>query len=143
MGVRLYPQTKDAATLEKLAGVPAGTMHLLDLWKEMQKVYCEAKGVTPFSSSLEDQAHGRDIGIDFFSISHGSDVDWLETFLLNGWGKFSYKIPGQEECGELGPCREAVLMLKSSSAASFYGIDTDNALDVLDVIVEAGGVYWG
>lgn len=139
MGTRLYPNTKDAAKLEKLAGVPEGTMRALQLWEEMQTVYWNHIGISKYDDD--------DKGYDMWTIAHNSDVGTLEGFLLNGWGKFDLSlIPLDEDGGEESRiCGDAngslaVQLLMSSSA--FEYMDCKDILKVFDLVVESEGVHW-
>jgi len=132
MGVRLYPQTKDAATLERLAGVPEGTMRLLNLHEEMVKVYMAAQS--------DD---GEDVGYDIYCLIKDTPVQKLEEFLLFGWGKFDYSLlPAEmreEPCGDL-PANElaARILLTTSGAMPHWDLQ-----DASVFVHLSGGVTWG
>jgi hypothetical protein len=131
MGIRLYPNTKDAAVLEQLAGVPSGTMQQLDLWKEMQLLYRQKYGLGPYD---DEGPEGVDVGYAFHCICSGSDIQKLQDFLLFGWGKFDYPIPAHQECGSLPDCADAVMLL--DTAHSFSG-------NARHAVMLAEGVHWG
>jgi hypothetical protein len=132
MGIRLYPNTKDAAALEQLAGVPKGTMALLQLWEEMEKTYRASKGLGPYD---DEDEHGNDIGYAMYCLVKDHPVMDLQDFLLFGWGKFSCPVPAghEEETGCLPSGPEAAALLR---ATRFEG----NARETVEL---AGGVYWG
>ena len=132
MGIRLYPNTTDAAALEQLAGVPRGTMQQLDLWKEMQELYRQKYGLGLYD---DEGPKGVDVGYAFHCIVNGSDIQKLEDFLLFGWGKFDCPVPAghEEETGCLPSGPEAAALLRTTR---FEG----NARETVEL---AGGVHWG
>lgn len=140
MGIRLYPNTKDATVLERLARVPEGTMRLLQLRKEMEKVYRESQGLGPYDSYDQD---GNDVGYDIYCLFEGTPVDKLDNFLLNGWGKFCYSfLPAEmreDWCGALPPDEIAARLLLSSSGAMPHW----DLQDALEIVQRSGGVHWG
>jgi len=132
MGVRLYPNTKDAAKLEKLAGVPRGTMAQLEILKEAEQLYRAA----------HPEVDEGEVGYSFYCIAKGSDVAQLDNFLSEGWSKFqsSDLLSGEDVyCGAAPVGKLACqLLLRSSGAMPHW-----DQLDALDIIVEAEGVHWG
>jgi hypothetical protein len=137
MGIRLYPNTQDATVLERLAGVPSGTMRLLHLHREMVKVYMEFKALT-----YDD--NGNDVEYDIYCLFKGTPVDKLDNFLLNGWGKFDYSLlpaemQEEEEWGQLPSGEQAAQLLLSADEAMPHW----DLQDALQVVAECGGVNWG
>jgi len=132
MGVRLYPNTKDAAKLEKLAGVPRGTMAQLEILREAEQLYRAA----------HPEADEDEVGYSFYCIAKGSDVAQLDSFLSQGWGKFQSADLLSEEDVYFGSAPvgklACQLLLRSSGAMPHW-----DQLDALDIIVEAEGVHWG
>ena len=132
MGVRLYPNTTDAAKLEKLAGVPRGTMTQLEIFREAEQLYRAA----------HPEADEDEVGYSFYCIAKGSDVETLDSFLSDGWGKFQCAgllteedmYLGNEPVGRLA-CQ---LLLSSNGAMPHW-----DQLDALDIIVLSEGVHWG
>ena len=132
MGVRLYPNTKDAAKLEKLAGVPEGTMAQLEILRESERLYCAA----------HPEVDKDEVGYNFFCISKGSDVGTLDDFLLQGWGKFqSTGLLEEEEdsCVGSAPVGKLACQLLLNSTGCMPHWDQ---LDALDILVLSEGVHW-
>ena len=67
MGVRLYPVTKDKAVLEKLAGVPAGTVRRYE--------------------SLGEMYSDRDWEVFQYIVNADESLARWANFIGNGWGK--------------------------------------------------------
>ena len=132
MGVRLYPNTTDAAKLEKLAGVPQGTMAQLEILREAERLYLAA----------HPEVDAYEVGYNFYCISKGSDVETLDSFLSDGWGKFQAADLLTEEDRYLGSAPvgklACQLLLQSSGAMPHW-----DQLDALDIIVLSEGVHWG
>ena len=140
MGIRLYPNTKDATVLERLAGVPEGTMRLLQLREEMEKSYRTSKGLGKYD---EYDQEGNEVGYDLYCLFQGTPVEQLDNFLISGWGTFDYRsLPAemQEECfGELPVgVLAARLLLSSSGAMPHWDLQ-----DALEIVEKSGGVNWG
>lgn len=147
MGTRLYPNTKDTATLEKLAGVQSGTMRQLDLWKEMKATYLSAN----------DISDDDDIGFDMWCIVHGSEVERLYNFLLNGWGKFDLSLIPLDENGsdnsrvsgeaKVGGLAFQLLMsasrIRSEVVDDPFLSDAELSVKVVEILSMAEGVHWG
>ena len=132
MGVRLYPNTTDAAKLEKLAAVPHGTMALLEILREAEQLY---RAAHPEMDEYE-------VGDNFYRISKGSAVETLDSFLSEGWGKFQSAGLLPEEDMYLGNApvgRLACQLLLNSSGAMPHW----DQLDALDIVVLSEGVHWG
>lgn len=72
MATRLYPLTKNKASIEKMAGVPEGTHAKLD---EIESRYSEMRG---------DEFH--------HTIHADSNVGALYNFILFGWGRVQWPI---------------------------------------------------
>ena len=140
MGIRLYPNTKDASVLERLAGVPEGTKRLLHLHQEMVKVYMESKGLSPYDSYDEE---GNDVGYDIHCLIKDTPVKRLEDFLLFGWGKFDYSsLPAEmqeQEWGRLPVGEKAAQLLLSTEGAMPHW----DLQDAMQLVAECGGVNWG
>jgi len=132
MGVRLYPNTTDAAKLEKLAGVPQGTMAQLEILREAERLYRAA----------HPEVDEDEVGYSFYCIAKGSDVETLDSFLCQGWGRFSAEDLLSEEDASLGnaPVGKLAcqLLLRSFGAKPHW-----DQLDALDIVVLSEGVHWG
>lgn len=132
MGVRLYPNTTDAAKLEKLAGVPRGTMAQLEILREAEQLYRAA----------HPEADADEVGYSFYCIANGSDVATLDSFLSQGWGKFDSTglLTEEDECCGTAPVGKLAcqLLLNSSGAMPHW-----DQLDALDIVVLSEGVHWG
>lgn len=121
MGIRLYPRTRDVATLEKLAGVPAGTAARLDEVKARHK---------EVEDKLDRQA-AFDVGYHHWcEINDDPHLGKYDNFLLYGWGKCGW--PACQGENGFGHCDD-VETIKEIFA--YHGIVADPAL--------TGGVYWG
>jgi len=72
MATRLYPLTKNKASIEKMAGVPEGTHAKLE---EIESRYSEMRG---------DEFH--------HAIHADSNVGALYNFILFGWGRVQWPI---------------------------------------------------
>jgi hypothetical protein len=89
MGMRLYPNTQRVESVEKLAGVPAGTMERLDALRKQYGVDDESLGFFE-----RENAYGR-----FFDAKErDANVNVLDHFVLFGWGKV-YSPEHQNEWG--------------------------------------------
>jgi hypothetical protein len=131
MGVRLYPNTKDAAKLEKLAGVARGTMAQLEILQEAERLYRAA----------HPEADEHEVGYSFYCIAQRSDVAKLDNFLSEGWGKFQSAglLEGENVYSGNAPVgRLACQLLLSSNRAMPHW----DQLDALDIVVLSEGVHW-
>ena len=73
MATRLYPLTKNEASLEKMANVPEGTMNRLNV--------------------LLDSRASYDVSDAFYeAIAADADAQQLYHFILFGWGRVRYPI---------------------------------------------------
>lgn len=145
MGIRLYPNTQDAATLEWLAGVPEGTMRLLHLHREMVKVYMEFKGLSPYNeiTIVQYDGEGNDVGYDIHCLIKDTPVEKLADFLLFGWGKFDYRsLPAEMQeqgWGRLPVGEQAAhLLLSTEEAMPHWDLQ-----DAMQLVAKCGGVNWG
>lgn len=132
MGVRLYPNTTDAAKLEKLAGVPRGTMAQLEILREAKQLYRAA----------HPEADEDEVDYSFYCIAKGSEVATLSNFLSQGWGKFQSAGLLPEEDMYMGNApvgRLACQLLLNSNGAMPHW----DQLDALDIVVLSEGVHWG
>ncbi len=77
MATRLYPNTKNPAILEKLAGVPAGTAARLEAIQKRQEEEMAGK----------DFFERNEIGFRHFQEMHETPEGDLSTFLTFGWGR--------------------------------------------------------
>lgn len=78
MGVRLYPNTKNVASLEVLAGVPAGTAARLE---EMEARHKKELAANPDNH--------YDLGYKHYCERHNDPhIGTYSDFLIFGWGKF-------------------------------------------------------
>lgn len=84
MGTRLYPRTRNVESLEKLAGVPAGTAARLDAMKLRHDK--ELEGLDRAQRYEKEYAQYCERNDD----KHVGDYD---AFLTFGWGKF------EDPCG--------------------------------------------
>ena len=131
MGVRLYPNTTDAAKLEKLAGVPCGTMALLEILREAEQLYRAA----------HPEVDEYEVGYCFDCIAKGH-VGTLSSFLSEGWGKFrSADLLSEEDMysGSAPVGKLACHLLLNSDGCMPHW----DQLDALDIIVLSEGVRWG
>ncbi len=122
MGTRLYPATNDIATIEKLAGVPAGTKAILDrLTAEGEKISAET---------------GDEFAV-FDHIRTNEDAARLDSFITFGWGKVSYKI-----IAELGydGCYGGT---KNPEHVEKIAIYNEVPEEDIKTLIESGGVWWG
>lgn len=132
MGVRLYPNTTDAAKLEKLAGVPEGTMAQLEILREAEQLYCAA----------HPEVYGDEVSYNFYCIAKGSHVATLDSFLSQGWGKFQGAdlLAEEDLCAGTAPVGKLACQLLLSSNGCMPHWDQ---LDALDIVVLSEGVHWG
>jgi hypothetical protein len=117
MATRLYPLTRDAATLEKLAGVPAGTTEVLE-------------AVRAQAALLEDELEAWKM------VNDHATAGVLDGFHLFGWGRVNYTM--LTEAGFDG-CADS-----TSDPAMVRRIGEAHGLDgpTIDLLVESGGVCW-
>ena len=95
MGTRLYPRTENPAVLEKLAGVPTGTMRRLRSAKA--QLITTRKGVRYYlvagKSQLVAVRNHSDMEevweADFQAVYADDNLSALDNLLSDGWGKFS------------------------------------------------------
>ena len=132
MGVRLYPNTKDASKLEKLAGVPQGTMAQLEILREAEQLYRAA----------HPEVDADEVGYSFYCIYKGSAVETLDSFLCQGWGKFQGAdlLAEEDMCVGSAPVGKLAcqLLLNSNGCMPHW-----DQLDALDIVVLSEGVHWG
>lgn len=86
MGTRIYPTTRNANTIERIVGVPAGTFDsltniILENGKELAKA--EADGVD--YSAIDDLKYKQ------WESLHEREEGIIDNFLTFGWGKFTSK----------------------------------------------------
>lgn len=134
MGTRLYPNTKNPATLEKLAGVPAGTFKLY------QELEDERKQFKDELQSRFDQGHDRD---ELFRSNENfeekmwnrkqenPDVSRLDHFIMYGWGKIQF---------EGGCSGEHTDLYHVDQVLFWQGVGSDELNGV--TLEELEGVYW-
>jgi hypothetical protein len=110
MGCRLYPNTINAAKLEKLAFVPEGTMRRLE---EMAKRHAEER-VNAANWSEYDGGYRQ-----WKERDEDGSIGDLDAFLTFGWGKFD---GGNGECGGTlkGAEAQALLDLNGIRADADY-----------------------
>jgi hypothetical protein len=122
MGTRLYPATNDIATIEKLAGVPAGTKATLD------RLTAEGKKISA--------ATGDEFAV-FDHIRTNQDAARLDSFITFGWGKVSYKT-----IAELGydGCYGGT---KNPEHVEKIAIYNEVPEEDIKTLIESGGVWWG
>jgi hypothetical protein len=120
MGVRLYPLTQDIATLERLAGVTAGTKKRLD---EIQSRHAAERTAAGKDWDSQDDGYRQ-----WKEIKADVDLHVLDSFLTFGWGKFDGLGVATGYSGSLADLDQVALLFRAN------GIDADPAL--------AGGVCW-
>jgi len=94
MGIRLYPNTNNATSLEILAGVSPGTKARLDA--------IEARHEAEKAAASKEEHY--DLGYKQWGESNDDrELGTLSHFLLYGWGKFNalLGVAMDECCGEL------------------------------------------
>jgi len=120
MGVRLYPNTTNAAKLEKLAGVPEGTHKRME---DMAKRHAEERAAATNWNEYEDgyrQWKERD---------NDGPIGDLDAFLTFGWGKFRpIDGIGEDYAGNESDPQRAAKLLR------YNGIGVDVSL--------TEGVHW-
>ena len=120
MGVRIYPNTINRVNLEKLAGVPAGTMDRLEAFQARHEA---EKAGLPHAERYElEYRQWQEINAD-------PSLGDMEAFLIYGWGKFAH-VPGLSHgyAGSLDSVSQARILLQSN------GINADAEL--------TEGVHW-
>lgn len=121
MGVRLYPNTQDRTTLERLVFLPAGTYDKLDALK--------AKHKTALDAALEGERY--ELGYkQWQEIQADHDLATLDGFLTFGWGKVDSRICPDAAGGETDPVK--VQEILDHHQVNRYGIPLE----------EMGGVHW-
>jgi hypothetical protein len=84
MGTRIYPTTRNAAIIEIIAGVPAGTFDsLTKLVVENGNEITKAKADGADYSAIQDIEHKH------WDSLHDRVEGILDSFLTLGWGKFT------------------------------------------------------
>ena len=114
MAIRLYPDTTNVASIEVLAGVPAGTTARLEA---LERKYPEGGMTDP------------DALFEALFAKGSEDLNKLHNFHLYGWGKFDSAGVANDCCGEL----KDLAQIKHLFAVN--GISADPAL--------CEGVNWG
>jgi hypothetical protein len=109
MGVRLYPNTTNPESLEKLAKVPAGTHARLLATEERHR---QELAALPGMSSCERQeaeyAQWKEINDD-------DAMGTLSAFLAFGWGKFSDMGVAEGCSGHLDDLEQVWILLVGNS----------------------------
>lgn len=139
MGTRLYPLTRDAAALETLAGVPAGTMARLDAIKApfaaRSQARQEAFEAAPEGAAGDAVRSGLryeervDSEAEWNAVNADQDAGTLDGFLTFGWGKFNGVGLALDYAGHLDDLTACRRVLEAN------GIAADPAL--------TGGLCWG
>ena len=119
MGVRLYPKTEDETLLEKLAGVPEGTHRALRDFESLWDAKAEHETVDGYDRHC--------------ALSEATDLHTLHNFLLFGWGRVNMVHCGGSCYGEATGDKARTILKHQQS------VD----IDVIDMVVESGGVWWG
>ena len=114
MGVRLYPNTKNVASLETLCGVPAGTHARLVATQERHKAELVGKS---FHERQEPEYR------QWKEINDDDAMGTLDAFLTFGWGRFrdSHGV-APDYAGTLTNPVHVVMLLRDN------GINVDHAL---------------
>jgi hypothetical protein len=134
MGIRLYPCTTDAAALETLCGVPAGTaerLHQLKLRHHEALTAAQASG----SAGLDLD----DLRYQQWKEIHADDATArLDTFLVFGWGKFhpAGVAPGCSGCLPLSEADRIADLLRIN------GIGPNEPAALLEFLRLTEGVCW-
>lgn len=116
MATRLYPVTTEIATLEKLAGVPAGTHHRCE---EVRKLA---------DCLSQDEA--------FDLIQKDDDVANYDNFCTFGYGRINYQLVddlGYDSCSGRTNLPEHVRAIARHHAIFDHNIQ---------LLIESGGVEW-
>ena len=117
MATRLFARTNDITILEKLAGVPAGTKAVLDTLR--------AEG-----NQMEDEF------AVFNHIRTNPDAERLDVFLTFGWGRVNADVVrslGYPTCGA---------HTDEPSQVRHIGLWHNLSDEVINLLIESGGVYW-
>lgn len=78
MGIRLYPNTQKSESLEKLAGVPEGTMTRLEALRSQFRADDPTLGFFEREAEYERFYNAK---------ADEPDLDNLDSFILFGWGR--------------------------------------------------------
>ena len=119
MGVRLYPSTKNEASLEILAEVKPGTYKRLETLKA--EIGLDKGGTFWENEDRYEKFHNI--------VAKDRDLDDMHSFLLFGWGKFSSAGVAEDYCGSLNDNEKIKTLFKRN------GIQAN--IDLCE------GVYWG
>lgn len=129
MGVRLYPNTSVVASLETLAGVPAGTAARLEETEkrhEAEKAAARARGESTYDLEYRQWCEKND----------DPALGDYDAFLTFGWGKFDDPHGVAPDCsGRLTDPVKCALVLRPN------GIGGDGPA-LADFIKLAEGVHW-
>lgn len=86
MGTRLYPTTRNANTIERIVGVPAGTFDsLTKLIVENGKELAKAEADGADYSAIDNLKYKQ------WESLHNREEGIVDNFLTFGWGKFTSK----------------------------------------------------
>lgn len=133
MGTRLYPISKDNAVIEKLVGVPAGSM---ELFKKFQEELLEKFPDTKDPIMDQDQEPSY---LRWSAINDHPVFGVLDHFETYGWGKFNLwilKFFELDTCAGQTTDAKVITELLSST-----GVSPDS--DQVKLLVDTGGVCWG
>jgi hypothetical protein len=119
MGVRLYPSTKNEASLEILAEVKPGTYKRLEALK--QEIGLDKGGTFWENEERYEKFHNI--------VAKDRDLDDMHSFLLFGWGKFHSAGVAEDYCGSLNDRVKITILFHRN------GIKAN--IDLCE------GVYWG
>jgi hypothetical protein len=134
MGTRLYPNTNNPVTLEKLAGVPAGTYSRWNEFKLEKRAFLA--GLEKRAKQGEDRQklffESNDFaGEQYDKMSEDEDVSHLDRFILFGWGKIQFAG------GDSGEHTDAYNV---DQVLFWQGVGSDDLNGV--TLEELEGVHW-
>jgi hypothetical protein len=96
MGVRLYPNTKNVANLEKLAGVPEGTAarfaELDTTFKVQKKVINDEFQLPTTTEERQGELRSQYLALEerqWNAVNEDEDIGQYDALLTFGFGKFS------------------------------------------------------
>ncbi len=105
MATRLYPLTKNPASLETLAGVPAGTMEKLNA---IRAKHTNADGALNYDGFYDD--------VYTLGITPDVHLGRLDSFLNYGWGRVSFGFlesmgfdPVSDQCTDIGIAKSILI----------------------------------